>query len=63
MPGIWPPSSVTGILNHSDHAPIMATGPTVKPAKPFLLTRMTFSIGTAGLSRAFALRRSLAKAQ
>jgi len=36
----------TGIPNHSDHAPIMGAGRTVKTARPVLTPRMTFSIGT-----------------
>ena len=43
--GILPSPRITGIPNHSDDASIMAAG-SVKPARPFLLARMTFSIGT-----------------
>jgi len=45
MPWIWPPSSATGIADHSGHPPIMTADPTVKPAKPFLLAQVTFSTG------------------
>ncbi len=52
MPGIWPSSIATGIPDHSGHAPIMTGDPTVKPAKPFLLARMTFSTGTGPAANA-----------
>ena len=48
MPAIRPPPSVIDLLDHSDHAPTMATGATVKPANPLLPVRMTFSVGTGG---------------
>ena len=55
-PGFRPSPTVHGIANHSDHAPIMDSAPTVKPAKPFRLARMTFSIGIPSTWRPAHLR-------
>jgi len=46
MPRIRPPPTSHDITDHSDDTPVTPATPTVKPAKPFLLARMTFSIGT-----------------
>ena len=47
---IWPCSSVPGIADHSDHAPIIPAGTTVKPARPLIPVRMAFSLGTGVLA-------------
>jgi hypothetical protein len=39
-------STSDSITDHADHTPTTTAAPTGKPAKRFLLTRMTFSIGT-----------------